>query len=167
MKYSNHILVSLMLLAANGAYAGTTGDSAPAGVQAPQATSKCTGTVTQRDGEPIIGASVTVKGTKNVAVTDINGKFTLTGVKQGATLVFTYVGCETKQATWNGTPLNVVLNDITLDEVVVVGYGVQKKVNVTGAVSQVGSEVFEGRPVAEVSQALQGTVPGLNINTTS
>jgi TonB-linked SusC/RagA family outer membrane protein len=156
-----------MLLAANGAYAGTTGDSAPAGVQAPQASSKCTGTVTQRDGEPIIGASVTVKGTKNVAVTDINGKFTLTGVKQGATLVFTYVGCETKQATWNGTPLNVVLNDITLDEVVVVGYGVQKKVNVTGAVSQVGSEVFEGRPVAEVSQALQGTVPGLNINTTS
>jgi TonB-linked SusC/RagA family outer membrane protein len=167
MKYSKPIFVSLLLLAAQSSFAAEAESIAAEPQQTQKATTKCTGIVTQRDGEPIIGASITVKGTKNIAVTDIDGKFSLSGVKQGAVLVISYVGCETKLITWNGTPLNVVLNDITLDEVVVVGYGTQKKINVTGAVSQVGSEVLEGRPVAEVSQALQGTIPGLNINTTS
>jgi TonB-linked SusC/RagA family outer membrane protein len=165
MNYSKYIFVSLSLLAGQAAIAAPTTSSATATQQHHAA--KCTGTVTQRDGEPIIGASVSVKGSKNVATTDIDGKFALNGVKQGDVLVFSYVGCETKQVTWNGSDLNVVLNDITLDEVVVVGYGTQKKVNVTGAVSMVGEEVFEGRPVADVTQALQGAIPGLNVTTSA
>jgi TonB-linked SusC/RagA family outer membrane protein len=167
MKYTKPIFVSLLLLAAQGAFANDAQSLVPEPQQTQKASSKCTGTVTQRDGEPIIGASVTVKGTKNVTVTDVNGNFSLAGVKKGATLVISYVGCDPKQIIWSGSPVNVMLDDKVLDELVVVGYGVQKKVNVTGAVSQIGSEVFESRPVTEVSQALQGAIPGLNINTTS
>lgn len=129
----------------------------------------CTGTVVDEDGEPMIGASVMVQGTTNGASTNIDGNFSLSNVKKGATLVITYVGCDPMKVVWNGTHLNVVMksNMNSLDEVVVVGYGVQKKVNVTGAVSMVDDKVFKSRPVANVQQALQGAVPGLNLSVTS
>lgn len=113
----------------------------------------------------IIGASVVVKGTNSGAITDLDGNFRIPNVKKGDLIQITYVGYQPVEVKWDGTPLNITLKEDTelLDEVVVVGYGVQKKVNVTGAVSMVESDVLESRPVANVSQALQGQIPGLNL----
>ena len=87
-------------------------------------------------------------------------------VKKGETLQISFVGYQTKEIVWNGQALNVTLEEDTklLDEVVVVGYGTQKKVNVTGAVSMVDSKVLESRPVQNVAQALQGQIPGLQMS---
>ena len=125
----------------------------------------CTGVVLDGTGMTVIGASVVVKGTTNGAITDIDGNFRITNVKVGDIIQITYVGYKTVEVKWDGTPLNITLQEDTamLDEVVVVGYGTQKKVNVTGAVSMVESDVLESRPVANVSQALQGQIPGLNL----
>lgn len=135
-----------------------------------QSTITVKGTVTDGQKEPLIGVSVRVKGTTNGANTDVDGKFTITNVKPNATLEFSYIGMKNLEVAINGkTTINVVMEDNAkmLQEVVVVGYGTQKKVNVTGAVSQVDSKVFEARPVNNVSQALQGVIPGLNLSTTN
>ena len=117
-------------------------------------------------GEPLIGASVLVKGTTKGAVTGLDGDFTLT-VPAGSTLVASSIGFEdyTMVASQNVKDLKIMLETSSefLKEVVVVGYGTVKKENLTGAVDQVSSEVFEGRPVANATQMLQGVVPNLNI----
>lgn len=138
-------------------------------VRVTQQNGTCTGVVKDATGETIIGASVVVKGSTNGTITGIDGDFSLSNVPKGSTIVISFVGYQTQEIKWTGVPLNVILSDDTkvLDEVVVVGYGTQKKVNVTGAVSMVGSDVIESRPVANVSQALQGAVPGLNLSTSS
>lgn len=138
-------------------------------VRVSQQNGTCTGVVKDATGETIIGASVVVKGSTNGTITGIDGDFSLANVPQGSTIIISFVGYQTQEVKWNGSPLNVTLKDDTkvLDEVVVVGYGTQKKVNVTGAVSMVDSKVLESRPVANVSQALQGAIPGLNLATTS
>lgn len=134
-----------------------------------QASEACTGTVVDEEGEPMIGASVLVQGTSIGASTDIDGNFSLANVKKGATLLVSYVGYDPVKVIWNGSHLSITIksNLNALDEVVVVGYGVQKKVNVTGAVSMVDDKVFKSRPVANVQQALQGAVPGLNLTVTN
>lgn len=116
----------------------------------------CTGVVNDESGEPLIGASVRVKGTTKGATTDANGQFSIAGVKKGATLVVSYIGYDNLEVVWDGHALNVKLqeSDGSFDEVVVVGYGVQKKVNLTGAVSTVKGEEMEQRPVADAIQAL-------------
>lgn len=126
----------------------------------------CKGVVKDAAGETIIGASVVVKGTTNGTITGLDGDFELSNVKKGETLQISFVGYQTKEVVWNGQALNVTLEDDTklLDEVVVVGYGTQKKVNVTGAVSMVDSKVLESRPVQNVAQALQGQIPGLQMS---
>ena len=131
-----------------------------------QQTGVCTGRVIDEQGEPVIGATVLVKGTKQATATDIDGNFELKNVKSGAALVISYVGCGTQEVVWTGGPVETQLkSDLqNLDEVVVVGYGKQKKVNVTGAVSMVNSEAFDARPVTNAAQALQGAVPGLNLS---
>ena len=127
----------------------------------------CKGVVKESSGEGAIGASVLVEGTTIGTVTDVDGNFTLSGVKRGATIRISYVGYVTKTVQWNGGPLNVVLEDDKkiLDEVVVVGFGTQKKVNLTGAVSTVDSKVLSARPVNSVVDALQGAVAGMNFST--
>ena len=136
-----------------------------AGTQHTQQAGTCTGVVKDATGETIIGASVVVKGTSNGVITDIDGNFQLRNVKPGDVIQITYVGYEAYEAKWEGRPLNVILQESAelLDEVVVVGYGTQKKVNVTGAVSMVGEEAFKSRPVQNVTQALQGQIPGLTM----
>ena len=126
----------------------------------------CKGIVKDANGETIIGASVVVKGTTNGTITGLDGDFELSNVKKGETLQISFVGYQTKEIVWNGQTLNVTLEEDTklLDEVVVVGYGTQKKVNVTGAVSMVDSKVLESRPVQNVAQALQGQIPGLQMS---
>ena len=126
------------------------------------------GKVVDQSGEPIIGATVKVEGQDKGALTDLDGNFSISGVKSGK-LVITYIGYKT--ATVNvtaGTPVTVTIEEDTktLGEVVVVGFGVQKKANLTGAVSVVDSEQFEGRPVRTATEALQGAVPGLQISST-
>lgn len=126
--------------------------------------SVCKGVVKDAAGETIIGATVVVKGTTNGTVTDMEGNFQLSNVKKGEIIQVSFIGYESVEVAWNGTPLKITMKDDTqaLDEVVVVGYGTQKKVNVTGAVGMVDSKVLTARPVTNVAQALQGTVPGLN-----
>ena len=125
------------------------------------------GKVTDKAGETIIGASVLVQGTTNGAVTDIDGEFALSNVPSNATLRVSFVGYKTENVAVNGKQsLIIVLTDDSevLDEVVVVGYGVQKKVNLTGSVSSVKGDALERRPVADATQSLQGMVPGLLVS---
>ncbi|MDW5288131.1 TonB-dependent receptor [Formosa sp. PL04] len=124
------------------------------------------GAVISEDGMPIAGVNILQKGTSNGAVTDFDGNYNLT-LKQGSDiLVFSYVGYTTvEQAIGGDSTMNITLleNSENLDEVVIVGYGTQKKVNITGAVGMVNGDVLEDRPIATVGQGLQGVVAGLNI----
>ena len=126
-----------------------------------QQNGKVTGTV-EDDLGTVIGATVIVKGTTNGTTTDIDGRFTLEGVEKGSILQISFVGYTTKEVKYTGQSiLKIMLKEDsqTLDEVVVVGFGTQKKVNLT--------EALASRPVQNAVQALQGIVPGLQITTTS
>lgn len=129
----------------------------------------CTGTVTDATGEPVIGASVFVLGTSKGATTNIDGQFSLSGIANGATLRITCIGFQAKEVTWTGSALNVVLSedDNLLDEVVVVGYGTQKKVNLTGAVATVSGDVLKDRPITNIGQGLQGKIGNLIVSPSS
>ena len=127
---------------------------------------KITGTVTDAMG-PVIGASVVVKGTTNGNITDFDGNFTLEGLKNGDVIQISYVGYTTQEITYTGqASINVQLKEDSeqLEEVVVVGYGTQKKVNLTGAVGVAEGEVLEDRPIGNIAQGLQGVIPNLNID---
>ena len=133
-----------------------------------QQQSVCKGTVVDSNGEPVVGASVFAvsNGHKKGSVTDLDGNFEIDGIASGSSLTISYVGYKTQQVTWNGKDLKVTLQESSemLDNVVIVGYGTQKKVNLTGAVSVVSSKTLDSRPVTSVAQALQGEVPGLNFS---
>ena len=129
-----------------------------------------TGTVIDKKlNEPIIGATVQVKGTNNGTVTNLDGEFALKNVAKGSVLNVSYIGYVTQSISLNGaqTSFRIELSEDskTLDEVVVVGFGTQKKVNLTGAVASVDTKALASRPVSQVGQALQGVVPGLNLST--
>ena len=131
-----------------------------------QGNKKVTGTITDPKGEPIIGANVVVKGSTNGTITDIDGHFSIE-VTPNAILQVSYIGYVAQDVpVGNKDNLVISIHQDTqkLDEVVVVGYGSQKKVNLTGAVEQVTSDVFEGRPTANATQMLEGVVPNLNIS---
>ena len=162
------IPVSAFLLASFAI--GGTAMAAPSesqGVRAVQQDGTCTGVIKDAAGEAIIGASVLVKGTTNGVITDIDGNFSLRNVKPGDIIQISYIGYTSQEIKWEGQPLNVTLREDTelLDEVVVVGYATVKKANLTGAVSAVDEEVLEGRPIVNLGQGLQGTIPNLNITT--
>lgn len=129
---------------------------------------KVTGKVLDNLGEPMIGVSVQVKGTSHGAITDIDGNYSVS-VEPGATLVFSYVGYISQEHKAKPGTLNVTLKEDTetLDEVVVIGYGVQKKSSVTGAISQVKAEDMENRTITTAAQALQGKTAGVQLITTS
>ena len=122
------------------------------------------GTVIDENGEPVIGATVSDKNdAKNGTITDFDGKFTV-NVKAGQILVISYVGYETLEvAAQNGMTVKMKPDNKVLDEVVVVGYGVQKKSAVTGAISQVKPEDMENRTISNAQQALQGKTSGVQI----
>lgn len=144
-------------------------ETSVAGTNVVQQNNVCKGIVKDANGETVIGASVVVKGTTNGTITGLDGDFELSNVKKGATIQISFVGYQTKEIVWNGSSLTVELKDDSqvLDEVVVVGFGTQKKVNLTGSVSTVGAEELSSRPVSNVSQALQGLVPGMNFDYSS
>ena len=133
-----------------------------------QATKKITGTVVDAQG-PVIGASVMEKGTTNGTVTDFDGNFTL-NVNPGATIVISYIGYETQEIkVGNQSNINITLNedDAVLEEVVVVGYGVQKKKLVTGATVQVKGEDIAKLNTTNALTAMQSSTPGVNITQSS
>ena len=125
---------------------------------------KTYGTVTSNANEVLIGVSVVEKGTTNGTVTDLDGKYQIS-VREGAVLVFSYIGFLAQEARAINGILNVTLEEDskTLDEVVVVGCGVQKKSSVTGAISQVRAEDMQNRTISNVQSALQGKIAGVNI----
>lgn len=125
-----------------------------------------TGTITSLDGMVIPGVNIVQKGTTNVAISDFDGKYSIKLVKGSNILVFSFIGFKSLEKTVsNGATYNIVLQDGAekLDEVVVVGYGTTKKVNLTGAVGVAKGEVLENRAISTVGQGLQGVLPGLNI----
>lgn len=131
-------------------------------------TKSVNGTVVDNENYPLIGVSVAIKGTTKGALTDIDGKYSLQDVQNKDILIFTYVGYQTQEFTvGNQSVVNITMSESAIDlgqEVVVVGYGQQKKVNLTGAVASVKmDESISGRSIANVSTALQGLVPGLTV----
>lgn len=136
-----------------------------------QQSKKITGTIVDESGIPVIGANIVVKGTTNGTVTDADGKFVLDNIPEGAIVVVSYIGYLDQEMPVSGrSVLNINLKEDTqkLDEVVVVGYGVQKKANLTGSVSTVkyGQEL-ENRPITDPSQALSGKVTGVWVSQNS
>jgi TonB-linked SusC/RagA family outer membrane protein len=115
--------------------------------------------------ETLPGVSVLEKGTTNGGITNIDGKFELS-VKEGATLVISYIGMRTNEVkVGSSSIINVILESSVeqVEEVVIVGYGSQKKANTTGAVASVSPKVLEARPIADVGRGLQGITPGLSV----
>ena len=151
----------LTVAAPQSAYAQTTTAQASAGT--------ITGVVTDAEGEPLIGATVAVKGTSNACATDIDGIFTLKA-PVGSNLNISYVGYKPIQLKATATPMNIVLHEDTamLDEVVVIGYGTAKKESPSGAVTVVDAKAFKDKgAISSPLQALQGQVAGVNITRTS
>ena len=129
------------------------------------------GTVKNTDGEPVPGVTVVIKGTSTGIITDFDGKFMLRNIPSDATLVFSFVGMKAQEIPVAGkTMFNVVMEEETvgLEEVVAIGYGVQKKANLTGAVSAVKvDEKITSRSLTNVSSGMQGLVPGLAVSQNS
>ena len=124
------------------------------------------GIVADEQGEPIIGASVLEKGTTNGTITDLDGRFTLS-IGKGTELIVSYVGYTTKTVKiGNQSTIKIVLieDTKTLDEVVVIGYGTQKKSDVSGSVTSVSGDKLSKIPTANAEMALQGMAPGLSVN---
>ncbi len=134
-----------------------------------QSGKKITGTVLDATGMPVIGANVMVKGTTNGTITDMDGKFSL-DVEEGAILVVSYIGFSNQEIkVGNQTSLSVTLKEDAeaLDELVVVGYGTQKKVNMTGSVTAIKTKDLENIPVSNLSNSLAGRAPGVTITNSS
>ncbi|CAI8204937.1 MAG: TonB-dependent receptor SusC [Formosa sp. Hel1_33_131] len=125
-----------------------------------------TGTLKDEAGQPLPGANILEKGTTNGVQTDFDGNFSISVKDENATLVISYLGFFTDEVLLNGqTTISIVLKEDTakLDEVVIVGFGTQKKINLTGAVSTINSKELANRPITSASQALQG-VQGVYVN---
>ena len=146
------LLSCMLVLLSAGAYA--------------QATLTVRGSVLDADTrEPMIGVSVMEKGTANGAITNIDGQFVLQGVRRDATIVFSYIGYQDLELAAGRASGEILISedDKTLSEVVVVGYGTQKKVNLSGAVSAVEGEKLAGKPSSDVLSAMQGELPGVAV----
>ncbi len=125
-----------------------------------------TGTVKNAAGEPLIGVSVSLKGTHTGAITDVHGSYSIKVPDLNGVLVFSYVGYNKIEIPIKGRQAidaQMKAGVSSLNQLVVVGYGTEKKANLTGAVDQVGEEVFDNRPMPNVTQGLQGVIPNLNI----
>jgi len=127
------------------------------------------GTVLDASGLSLPGVNVKVKNSSKSTTTDFDGSFKLTDVPKGTVIVFSYIGYRTQEAAVSGTKMTVKMSDDakSLDEVVVIGYGTQKKREVTGAVAVLDSKTLDVLKPARIEQALQGTISGVNVTTQS
>nr|WP_294895674.1 TonB-dependent receptor [uncultured Pedobacter sp.] len=127
------------------------------------------GKITDSEGEPLVGVSIAVKGSKSGTVTDINGNFSI-NVPEGSTLVISYLGFETKEVvTGKNAVLNIKLSQSqnSLDEVVTVGYGTKKRSDINGSIATIDAKTIEDLPVPNIAAALRNRIPGVGINTVS
>ena len=125
-----------------------------------------TGTVIDKQGAPLPGVTVIIKGTTNGTVTNVDGKYVISDVPENATLVFSFVGMKPQEIlVGSQSIIDVTLADETigLDEVIAIGYGTQKKRDVTGSVQSISSKELENIPVAQIAQKLQGKTAGVEI----
>lgn len=164
-QLTKKFLAAFACVALLGVYtANAAQTSAASAAEAMSEQQTVTGTVVDAQGQPVVGASVVEKGTTNGVVTDTDGRFVLK-VRSGASLEVSCIGYATKVVA-AAANMTIVLDDDAefLDEVVVVGFGTQKKVNLTGAVTSVDvDKTFGSKPITDVSKGLQGTVPGLSV----
>lgn len=164
-------LVSAILLLSgfSTGYMQAAPHAAATGVSIVQQDNTCTGVVLDQNGESVIGASVVVKGTTNGGITGIDGDFIISNVKKGDVIVISFVGYAEQQIVWDGKPMKVILKEDTetLDEVVVVGYGVQRKSSITGSIASVKSDKLKTVTTPSVANMLQGKVAGVVVTPTS
>ena len=170
MKYANLILPSrklcFVVALAAGMIAVPMPTMAEQAVQNIQQAGVVKGQVTDKNGDAVIGATVKVKNAQTGTVTDFNGNFSLS-VQKAGTLVVSYIGYLAKEVAFNpGQTLNISIEEdaTALDEVVVVGYGVQKKSDVTGSVTSINKDRLSKLPVTNVLQAVQGAAAGVTIS---
>lgn len=128
---------------------------------------RLSGVVVDETGEPVIGVSVLVKGTTNGVITDLDGNYHLADVPENSLIVFSYIGYQTVELKANGKGLDRVIlkeDNELLDEVVVVGYGVQKKRDVTTAIASIRASDLKGQPVTSMAEAMVGKMPGVQVS---
>lgn len=172
-KLSKLLVGSALLLSTHPLYAIAehTSDHSPSSYLVQQHGRTITGIVVDNNGETIIGANVTVKGTTNGSITNIDGQFTLNNVPEGAVLIISFVGYEeqiVKVGTQSDFRITLKEDNKLIDEVVVVGYASQKKVNLSGSVSSVNMEdIAEKRPVTNLSSGLAGMAAGVSVTSSS
>ena len=164
-KLLTAVAISSLLLSSGNVMAAQTASNDSQGVQEQMQSISVTVTVVDTKGEPIIGANVIEKGTTNGIITDIDGKFTLE-VAPGAVVQVSYIGYNTQEVkVGNQSTLAIQLVEDTqaLSEVVVVGYGVQRKVTTTGAVTKLEGDEINKMTVVNATKALQGLSPGITV----
>lgn len=175
-KLSQLLVGGAMLLAVSPAYAFANGNSVhraavATSLIAQQNGQTITGTVTDENGEPVIGANVKIKGEALGTITDIDGRFTLKNVSDKAMLEVSYIGYKNQDIKVGGQKdLSIRLQEDSelIDEVVVVGYAAQKKVNLTGSVSSVNmADITEKRPITNLSAGLAGMAAGISVTSSS
>ena len=161
LKRLKTVSMMLLLLSSTGAAYAVSAPEAD-DVKVTQQSGACTGVVKDAAGEPIIGAAVVVKGTTNGVVTDFDGNFSLNNVKKGDIIQVSFVGYQTVEMAWNGQALNITMTDDTqaLDELVVVGYGVMRKSDVTGSIAVAkGSDMVKAQNFSALDN-LRGKASG-------
>lgn len=164
-KYQTPLLSAAMLAMAAPAMVAAPA-AEPSAYEAQQPQAKCTGTVLDDSGEPMIGATVKVVGNdKAVAVTDVNGQFSLNNIKPGSTLSVSYIGYEDAKVVWNGQPVTINLKAAasSLDEVVVMGYNVQTKESLTGALAVVKDDKLKDITSPSLTNMLNGKAAGVYV----
>lgn len=174
-KLSQLLVGGALLLAVSPAYAALDGNAAKEAVNSsltvPQNGRTVTGIIVDETGEPVIGVNVMIKGTTQGTITDLAGKFSLPNVSSNAILVISYIGYkeqEVKTGTRSDFSIKLQEDSELIDEVVVVGYAAQKKVNLTGAVSSVNmSDIAEKRPITNLSSGLAGMAAGISVTSSS
>lgn len=168
MQHLKHagLLLALSILSGAPLYAGLVANSMPLPMEVQQSAT-CSGVVVDDAGEPIMGATIVVKGTKLTTTTDASGKFSFTGkVQPGAVLRVSYIGYKTQDMTFNGQPVSVKMQNIggDLGEAIVVGYTTQRKESLTGALNNVKSDQLKDVTSPSVENMLNGKVAGVFIS---
>ena len=155
-----HFLCLLFLGGALGAYAAES--TSPTVAEVTQQGVTVTGVVKDEKGEPIIGATVTEKGTKNATVTDYDGNYSLSVSNRNATLVISYIGFTTQEVK-AGSDVTLQEDNALLNEVVVIGYGTQRKGDITSAVASVKAEDFNAGKIGDAAELVKGKIAGLTV----
>ena len=155
-----HFLCLLFLGGALGAYAAES--TSPTVAEVTQQGVTVTGVVKDEKGEPIIGATVTEKGTKNATVTDYDGNYSLSVSNRNATLVISYIGFTTQEIK-AGSDVTLQEDNALLNEVVVIGYGTQRKGDITSAVASVKAEDFNAGKIGDAAELVKGKIAGLTV----